>query len=777
MPTPEELEQLRAYGQALLTAGQQPIAEQSGNPYAYVSPLSIITRGMQSLQGRSALDLIEPGRRRNRATRVSGLPGVSLSPSALTGQPEDPPSPPGGGQPQPGVVAPPRQPGAQTGFNLHPRFVDTLIGIESSGNPRALSPSGRYRGLGQFSEDLEQLYGITDWTNPDQQRRAIALHATSNARALRQRLGRDPSPGELYLAHQQGVGGAAVLLANPNATAFDALMSLPYYGGNAGLVRTAIENNLPSSMKRQWRTISARDFANTWISRFNSRIGVASVSGATVSPGGEVEAPMMRLGGPQEAEGGPEGPRLPSGPELAPEQELFGAPGANLFIGAPGAGRGVLTTAASSVPNSGDVIPETSVGAPGGADYYAGNRPSQLPPGVPQRIPPNPALGAITAQLRDPTAMNDEQFNQLLQRYQELAAPQSVQTAFGTATYNPLTGELMSFVPSTQRRTATFPGGSIEQDIMWDNGALRTIPRGPPSGSIPGVGVSVTDTSVGSGLRSRLRPFPQSGDPAELSEWGMEAQALGAVGANRGASLAKRIEEAETVGLQAATNLRTLDQIRTATLASANARWTGTRLSEWQRQVSTFLYNFDPNNSSSLPALQALPWNELLGKLNAYLAAQATSAISARGTNFEFGTFLQQNPNVAQTPQGTLMMIEYLSAERRREQAIGNMAARLADEGPQAYSRLHRMIEDYDRRNPVYITVPPGVNGYPTARRVTTQRIPDVGELKPDGSGSYTAQEIRAIIQALPSGVWYINPRTNNLVTRSPTVRATASSP
>lgn len=94
--------------------------------------------------------------------------------------------------------------------------------IESSGNPNAKNPNSSAEGLFQFINSTGRAYGLNssaDKRDPVMASLAAAQLAGENQDYLRDRLGREPTAGELYLAHQQGAGGAASLLANPSAPA------------------------------------------------------------------------------------------------------------------------------------------------------------------------------------------------------------------------------------------------------------------------------------------------------------------------------------------------------------------------------------------------------------------------------------------------------------------------------------------------------------------------------------------------------------------------------
>lgn len=86
--------------------------------------------------------------------------------------------------------------------------------IESGGNPKAHNAGSGAAGLFQFIPSTAKAYGLADpfdaYANAD----AAARLYRDNARHLQAKLGRAPSAGEVYLAHQQGAGGAVKLIAN-----------------------------------------------------------------------------------------------------------------------------------------------------------------------------------------------------------------------------------------------------------------------------------------------------------------------------------------------------------------------------------------------------------------------------------------------------------------------------------------------------------------------------------------------------------------------------------
>lgn len=159
-------------------------------------------------------------------------------------------------------------------FSLDDGFISRLFQIESGGDPAAVT--GSNRGLGQFSPDLERKYGITDWQNYGQQAAAVRQEMAEFAPSLAKTLGRTPTAGELYLAHQQGLAGAQAHLNNPDGTAWQNVKK--YYPSDA-VARSAIWGNIPSNPRTSPNfnkamfpggvdDVTSGDFANGWIAKF-----------------------------------------------------------------------------------------------------------------------------------------------------------------------------------------------------------------------------------------------------------------------------------------------------------------------------------------------------------------------------------------------------------------------------------------------------------------------------------------------------------------------------
>lgn len=157
-------------------------------------------------------------------------------------------------------------------YNLNPDFLHAIMSIESSGNPGAVT--GSYRGLFQLS----QREGRGDLLDPFNNGKEAGKVFVAQIRAFRAKHGRDPTPGEIYLIHQQGPGGAAAHVGNPDRPAWENMYSTGE-GQKKGpeWAKRAIWGNVPSDMRHRWpggvETITSREFIEIWEEKVRRRGG------------------------------------------------------------------------------------------------------------------------------------------------------------------------------------------------------------------------------------------------------------------------------------------------------------------------------------------------------------------------------------------------------------------------------------------------------------------------------------------------------------------------
>ena len=202
----------------------------------------------------------------------------------------------------PEVEAAINQAAAQHGVS--PQRLRTFITIESGGNPTVRT--GSYVGLGQLSPAEFAKHGGGDILNPADNASALASKLKAEGADLGRKLGREPTDAEIYMVHQQGVGGAAAHAGNPDAPAWQNMAGTGEGRAKGeAWAKQAIWGNVPDDVKRQYGSVenmTSRQFTDLWGAK------VAGFGGAPAQPA-QSDAPAVGMLGPpptqQAASGAP----------------------------------------------------------------------------------------------------------------------------------------------------------------------------------------------------------------------------------------------------------------------------------------------------------------------------------------------------------------------------------------------------------------------------------------------------------------------------------------
>ncbi len=158
---------------------------------------------------------------------------------------------------------------------LDPRHLRRYVQLESGGRVDAVSPSGRHFGLLQLDKDEFARRGGKDPTNPAENLEIGARWLRENKEALTRRLGREPNATELYLAHQQGLGGVSSHMAAPDKPAWQNMLSTKEGRDRAARdpaaaeawAKSAIWGNVPQQLQARFGSvdnITSGDFLRVW---------------------------------------------------------------------------------------------------------------------------------------------------------------------------------------------------------------------------------------------------------------------------------------------------------------------------------------------------------------------------------------------------------------------------------------------------------------------------------------------------------------------------------
>lgn len=141
-------------------------------------------------------------------------------------------------------------------YGLDPNMLKVAASLESSGNPNKDSKSGEYKGLFQLSKSEFGMNGGGDIHSAEDNANAFAKMTANRLPQLEQALGHSPSATEVYMAHQQGVGGLLAHLSNPNEPAWKAMLSTDEgQRKGADWAKKAVWGNLPDDVKKQFGSV------------------------------------------------------------------------------------------------------------------------------------------------------------------------------------------------------------------------------------------------------------------------------------------------------------------------------------------------------------------------------------------------------------------------------------------------------------------------------------------------------------------------------------------
>lgn len=562
-------------------------------------------------------------------------------------------------------------------------YTDKLIQIESGGDPKATT--GSYRGLGQFSSDLEQKYGINDSNREEvaTQRRAIEQHATENSQIFKSEMGRDPTDGELYLMHQQGPAGAIALLKNPDKPAWQVIR--PFYKSD-GIAKLAVKGNGGNP------DAPAGEFASKWTSKFeNGRMNL----GGTMPSG---EPPIDMEGLPP---AGPEQTEIDSVNSVPSNEDVFSPEN----IGVPGA----------EAPQQ---IAQVAPAAPAGKKAFENTFPD----------PPPANWGLTKQQMRGMQFLPPEMAQVMLQNRAQLYQPIYTEVEGGKRWIVPATGQT-GFIG--EPKYDKLKVGDVEVPTVMrpspDNGQYTNpqllIPGVGGQGGAPGAG-GVPGPS-GDGSKATLTPIsptpgatPTQGgnlfrpgmklEDAKTIEDFQEYQrqqsaaskARDFAGTEGAKEVLKPISEAVETGNEAGKTLRLLDAVKSLeALPGTKDMHTG----PWAEKilnVNKILTDL------GLPQIQSTDANtsaEVLNKIGIILATQATKELTSRPALLEFQKNLEANPNIFLTPDGRRTMVDFISQVSKQNMEIGKLAQKALVGGPDAQLRFSEEKENIFKSKPIKV--------------------------------------------------------------------------
>jgi hypothetical protein len=141
---------------------------------------------------------------------------------------------------------------------------------------------------------------------------------------------------------------------------------------------------------------------------------------------------------------------------------------------------------------------------------------------------------------------------------------------------------------------------------------------------------------------------------------------------------------------------------------------------------------------------------EAIQKLNASLASEMTKALASRPTQFEFKTFLANNPGLLLDKSGNVRLISLFSQLAKREYDLG----KLARQNQENWKNWDQVVEKYDAEKGHQIIDPI------TKQVLSTNSIitPGPGKTTNNSGGATTTISSKADYDKLPSGAKFTGP-------------------
>jgi hypothetical protein len=147
--------------------------------------------------------------------------------------------------------------------------------IESGGNPSART--GSYHGIFQLSQAEFAALGGKNIYDPYDNARIAAIKLKREAHQFARKLGRNPTPFDMYMVHQRGLAGYEQHLKSPDALAWTALYNTAEGRQKGeGWAHKTITQNLPRpALERMGgvEKITNQQFVEWWRSRFEREAG------------------------------------------------------------------------------------------------------------------------------------------------------------------------------------------------------------------------------------------------------------------------------------------------------------------------------------------------------------------------------------------------------------------------------------------------------------------------------------------------------------------------
>lgn len=184
-------------------------------------------------------------------------------------------------------------------YGVDPNLMMRIAKVESGFDPR--NRTGSYKGLFQLSDSEFNKFGGGNIWNPEDNARAAAAKLANETATFKAKYDRAPSPTEIYMLHQQGEGGLDAHLRNPDAPAWQNMLSTAEGRQKGpGWSQKAIWGNVPTQDQTAFgnvQNLTSRQYLDLWGKKIEGR------DGSWGSPAGPAFAKTLGTGDPSQMVG------------------------------------------------------------------------------------------------------------------------------------------------------------------------------------------------------------------------------------------------------------------------------------------------------------------------------------------------------------------------------------------------------------------------------------------------------------------------------------------
>ena len=534
---------------------------------------------------------------------------------------------------------------ASSSSGVDPAYMTRLALVENGGKVEGGSPLSSAQGPFQFLSGTAKQYGLANPNDPTASADAAARLTLDNKAALMNALGREPTPGELYLAHQQGVGGAIKLLQNPNAPVESVIGA------------QAARNNAATP------GMTAGQFANKWTGKFGDIVQTVDPNQKNIIDA-QADGPMAFAGQPA--------PMQPVAPQPA-----AGAASADMAAGTP-------------APIPAAVQPAA---APQNRFLFKNASDEDLQKALINPFTPENVRAALTQEykLRADAAQKaaDPMRNLQIQEAQTKLAP--VGAPYKDADGNLVQKDVLGKVTVLSAADKA-PNSVSEYKFYKDN--FQPTPQQPEP----------MDYATFSTAKARAGATNISNNIDANSGQTYDKQLAEGLGKAHSA-LANGVEDAQTRARDIAAMQGAIDAIQKN--GGTTGGLAPQQILDLQKSINAGAAAIGIAKPFSESDLSDKEFMTKFNRSMA--GAQAKGAVGARVTNFEMSNFLKANPGLDMTIAGNQRLLGIQAQIEQRNIAVGNAirdaTAEAIGNGKKIDPRtVQKIIRDYDEAN--HITDP-----------------------------------------------------------------------